>query len=241
MTAKCSLAFLLAGCIALLSLPAVALADGMGPEKPAAAPAPKAAPAAPKSAYEKIADNFVIMLDLSGSMAKPYQDGMSRLAAAKGALAKVVRTIPDELNYTAAMYAFAPHWQVLQAKGPFTGWAYDRTVVALPEAPASSVDPTPLGEGMKQLAKEMKGFKGKTIVYLLSDGHNTDDVNPVAGAKGVAKAGGCFYVISLAGEDRDGADVLKKIASVNSCSSLIDFDQFLTHPEMCVGQICRLK
>ncbi|NEP77066.1 MAG: VWA domain-containing protein [Okeania sp. SIO3B3] len=220
--------------LALLAMPAFAdmveegdaMAEDTGPLK--------------QATLVKKADNFVYMFDLSGSLGHEYQNsGQSKLTVAKDVLKNVNLNVPD-LGYNAALLAFAPEYEYLVPWGEF-----DRAVMydAIDAMPVDTrfLSPTPLGNGLKQLAKDMDALEGKTVVYLFTDGRSTDSVNAVKMAERIVKRhDACLMVISVADTKRAAA-TLKEIAKANECSKVVPFDAVVRSPEICTGQLCEIQ
>ena len=188
----------------------------------------------------KKADNFIYMFDLSGSLGHEYQNsGQSKLTVAKDVLKNVNMNVPD-LGYKAALLVFAPEYEYAVPWGEFDRAVMYDAIDAMPEDPGFS-PPTPLGGGLKQLAKDLEKLEGKTIVYLFTDGKNTDNVNAVKMAERIVKRNdACLLVISVA-DTRGGAKTVQEIADVSPCSKMVPFDDVVRSPEICTGQLCEIR
>lgn len=203
---------------------------------------PGAAQASATSRYVQTADNFIILFDSSGSMAAPYTPtGTDRLNAAIDLLKAVNRDIP-EFNYTAALYTFTP-WQEYYGLKAYDKAAFERAIDALPKEVAGGRafgPPTPIGEAMLNVSNLLKELKGRTVVFLFSDGLNTDSRDPVRIAHSLGKQHDvCFMVVSLA-TTPPGSELLNGIAKASPCSINVDFDYAVRNPEVCTGQLCAL-
>ena len=94
--------------------------------------------------------------------------------------------------------------------------------------------PTPLGNGIKNLDPILAGLSGKTAVFIFTDGQFTlsqPKIWPVPAAKEIAsKHDVCFYIISSA-QTPKSEKLVNDLASVNTCSRVYTFDAVLSRPE----------
>ena len=184
----------------------------------------------------KTADNFIILLDSSSSMNEPYlKTGMSKLAAAREIFKEKNKTLPD-LGYNAGLYL------VSNFKPIYMMQKYDRDKVAaaLDQLPEKGSGPTLFVEGLHKLRDVLKGFSGRTVVFLITDGDyeaTPGMKKPREIAKELAdKHDVCFYVISTA-KGTQQKEILKAVASINECSRVIPFDYLLGRPEYMTGAL----
>ncbi|WP_029898378.1 OmpA family protein [Desulfohalovibrio reitneri] len=198
-----------------------------------------AAPAFGQEAYIQKADNFLILFDTSGTMAKEHQDsGKPRVEVAKELLHTINNDIPP-FPYNAALYNISP-WDPIYGYTAYEKKPFARAINSLPsqvEGGAFS-HPTPLGQSMAKVARMLDEMQGRTVVYIFTDGVNTDNRDPVELAHRMAdEFDVCFLVVSLA-ESRQGRETVEGIADANECSQLVDFDYAVRNPEVCTGQLC---
>lgn len=176
--------------------------------------------------YEKKADNFIVLFDTSSSMVKNVQDSeTSKLYAARNALQQISADIPA-LNYTSGIYTFTPFKEV-KALSPHDKNEFNAAIESLPESLKFNgifSGGTPLGYGLKKLGRTLESLSGKTVVYLFSDGTNTDALDPVREAATLnEKFDVCFSIISLA-DNAGGSRTLESIATINDCSHLVQLE-----------------
>lgn len=200
------------------------------------------AQAAGMSRFVQTAENFIILFDVSGSMAEGYPPSKgSKLEAATDLLRNMNREIPD-FKYKAALLTFTP-WKEYYPLKDYNKESFGKAIETLPK----TVDggqafgaPTPLGEAMRGLGGMLKTLSGRTVVFLFSDGRNTDKLDPIRLAQQLAeKYKVCFMVVSLA-KYPEGKAMLKAISEVSPCSTMMDFDYATRNPEVCTGQLCAL-
>jgi OOP family OmpA-OmpF porin len=169
--------------------------------------------------YVRKVDNFLILVDTSGSMYDSFQKGpQSKVAHAAALLARMNKEIP-ELGYLGGLYTAAP-FRELQVLSPFAQKTYGEAVTKVPAQCTSlqCVWPTPLGVGLAALEPAIKSVSGRTAVIILSDGMENQGPATLPIAKMLAeKYGVCFHVISYA-DKASGQALLDAIASLKDCS-----------------------
>jgi OOP family OmpA-OmpF porin len=119
-----------------------------------------------KEVLVKTADNVIVMVDSSSSMAainKTYKKPYYELE--KEALKTGMGRLPD-LGFNVGIYKFTP-WEVLYPMQKFDAAAATEALNKLPAEPAGK---TPLVNSLNELETVLKGLSGKTVVYIFSDG-----------------------------------------------------------------------
>ncbi len=122
----------------------------------------------------KTTENFIVLFDASGTMGEPYKEGVSKLDAEKQILSQQNAILP-ELGYNAGLYLYTPF------KAYYEMNTYDRegfalAIEGLPDTRTAGNfvgQPTPLAEGIRKLDPILAKLKGKTIVFLFTDGSFT--------------------------------------------------------------------
>jgi OOP family OmpA-OmpF porin len=139
--------------------------------------------------------------------------------------------IPDlGYNFTIVEYT---GWDVLYPTQPYNR---EKVAAALDAIPKKGKGPTPLNSGLKKLEDILKPLTGRTAVFLFSDGEYTGG-SPAEVAKRLASTYDvCFYVISTAKPEREAA-LREDVASLNACSRLIPFADFIKRPEYTSGAL----
>ncbi len=184
----------------------------------------------------KVADNFIVLFDASGSMQDQYKfTGQKKIELAKQIYESRTARLPD-LDWKAGLYLYTP-WKSFYEMQPFNKEAY---VEALDQLAAYKPtlryknQPTPLGDAIKNLDPILAKLSGETAVFIFSDGQFTlsqPKIWPVAAAREIAsKQDVCFYIISSA-QTPKSEKLVHDIASVNTCSRVFSFDAVLSRPE----------
>ncbi len=178
----------------------------------------------------KTADNAIFLFDSSSSMDKPYKDtGMTRYDIAKKTVIERNNYFPD-LGYNFGFYLYTP-WKEIY---PMQKYNRDKFAKALAALPEKATGPTMTTNGLKRLDSILKPLKGKTVVFLYTDGSDTNKGGgmrkPIDIAQAlVKKYDVCFYVIST-NDDYYSSDILKKAPELNICSRVIGFGKFIEYP-----------
>ena len=163
-------------------------------------------------------DNFVILIDQSGSMFMEHKERKEvKAALVKNMLLSMNQRIP-ELGYTAAIQGFYPE-ETLIGPQPYSRYFFEQEIQKLPEKGKIFGNMTALGTEMQALDKVMGGFFGKTSVIVVSDGEANEGVDPYQAAKFLHNeyTNLCFDVISLA-DSPAGEETLRKISSLGACT-----------------------
>lgn len=165
--------------------------------------------------YVKKVDNFVIMVDQSGSMDDKYVGTKDKkIVLAKGLVEKMNKLIP-ELGYKGGLSTAAPD-KLLQGLEAYTVAGYGKSVAKVPTLIGSN--PTPLGEGLKALEPVFKAASGRNAVIILSDGQENEGVKSLKVAKDLSdKYGVCFHTISFADSVDGNQALLDSLSALKTC------------------------
>jgi OOP family OmpA-OmpF porin len=184
----------------------------------------------------KVADNFIVLFDASGSMQDQYgYTGQKKIELARQIYEARTSRLPD-LDWNAGLYLYTP-WKSFYEMQPFNKEAYvdalDQLAAYKPSLRYKN-QPTPLGNAIKNLDPILAKLSGETVVFIFSDGQFTlsqPKIWPVAAARELAsKYDVCFYIISSA-QTPKSEKLVNDIASVNTCSRVFSFDAVLSRPE----------
>jgi len=128
-------------------------------------------------------DNFIILVDLSGSMFMTKQGKVpAKAKLVKDLLAAINRGIP-ELGYVGAIQTFPPSKTVI---GPqrYTRYTFENAIQSLPEKGKIFGNQTPLGKGILGLGPVLRDMTlGKTAIVIFSDGEENLDVEALKAQK----------------------------------------------------------
>ena len=190
----------------------------------------------PKEVLVKTADNVIVMLDSSESMAatnKTYKKSYYELE--QSALKAGFDRLPD-LGYNVGLYKFTP-WEALY---PVQKYDAAGVAAAIDKLPAEPSGRTPLIQGLNELDTVLKDLDGKTVVYIFSDGGYDKPVGSITPGNKTAelakKYDVSFQVIDYAFQERDRKTVAD-MGRANSSSRVIPFDSFVTQPMYALGPL----
>ncbi|WP_186320670.1 VWA domain-containing protein [Fictibacillus phosphorivorans] len=181
--------------------------------------------------------NVAILLDASGSMAGKVS-GTDKMTAAKEALKKFAGRLPDDANVMLRVYGHkgsnddkdkkvsCESTEVMYPLGAYNEGTFQQSL--------SKFKPTgwtPLAASIEAAEKDLQGKEGNNVIYIVSDGIETCDGNPVEAAKKLHESN-IKAEVNIIGFDVDneGQQQLKAVAeagggkfqSVSSQKELFD-------------------
>ncbi len=167
--------------------------------------------------FVKKVDNFIILVDRSGSMDEKYVGTKTRkIALAKSILERMNTMIP-ELGYKGGLNTAAPSTE-LQALATYSAASYGASIAKVPTLIGNN--PTPLGVGLGDLEPALKGATGRNAVIILSDGQENAGEGSLKVAAALAeKYGVCFHTISFADTVNGNQELLDGITNLESCGA----------------------
>jgi OOP family OmpA-OmpF porin len=176
--------------------------------------------------YKQKVDNFLIILDASGSMTESYK-GQPKIALAKQTVSNMNQTIPD-LHMVAGLRAFGKIRSVFSIEnelvyGPalYSAAGVNEGLNAVRRAGGH----TPLAEAIDLSTEDLKTSVGKIAVIIFSDAKEVGG-KPVAAAKNMKNQLGdrvCIYTV-LIGNDINGKKIMDQIAKAGMCGCSVSAD-----------------
>ncbi len=165
--------------------------------------------------YTRKVDNFIFLVDTSGSMADKYVGAKeSKIALAKSILERINAMLP-ELGYKGGLNTAAPFVE-LKAIEPYQAAAYGEAIAKLPTDIGSR--PTPLGVGLASLEPALKNMTGRNAIIVLSDGQENEGIETLTVASKLSeKYGVCFHTIGFADSVNGNQELLDKLTALKSC------------------------
>jgi OOP family OmpA-OmpF porin len=189
----------------------------------------------------KKADNFLILYDRSGSMAEKYNGTiMTKLQAERKILLEKNATLPD-MNWQTGIFSFTPggqlngnsleniveHHPIQQYEKKWFSWR----LIKMPLEPEGA---TLLQQGLNQLDTILAQLRGKTVIFLFTDGQYSQvDTLPAPGiiARKLADKYDICFVVMDTGAEGDEIATINSLASVTPCSYKVPFGNLLGNPE----------
>jgi OOP family OmpA-OmpF porin len=165
--------------------------------------------------YVKKVDNFIILVDRSGSMDENYVGTKTKkIVLAKSILERMNTMIP-ELGYKAALSTAAPYSE-LQALELYAPASYGASIAKVPTLIGS--DPTPLGVALLALEPTLQAASGRNAVIIVSDGRENAGENSLKVAAALAeKYNVCFHTVSFADSVNGNQPLLDSITALKPC------------------------
>ena len=184
--------------------------------------------------YVQKADNLLIIMDVSGSMAETYK-GRVKLSYVKDIVSRLNQTIPD-LQLDVGLRRFG--------QGTFAATSPTALIVDLSEhdkaqiADALKTITNANGDSLLNLAldagiKDLETTRGDIAVVAISDG-NEMNRSPVEAAEAMKREYGnrvCVYTV-LIGNDPKGKQLMEEIAAVSGCGFSVMADDITTSAGM---------
>ncbi len=179
--------------------------------------------------YTQKVDNFLVIMDSSGSMQDNYlgagfpETSATKFSVEKEFLSRMNKTIPDlKLNSGLRTFGF----------GPCNSWSF--TTLNAPIAPysqpsfQSGVDSlecggggSPLAEALDASAVDMQPTQGKVAVIVISDGKRTSG-NPVDSAKQLKEQLGdrlCLHSVWVGNPNEPGQALMASLPGIAGCGT----------------------
>jgi len=180
------------------------------------------------NAAEYCPDNFIFLIDQSGSMYQHFGDPQLKMAVAKNVSIRINNLIPlpnyRGENYMAALELFAPV-QELYAPGPYDRAKMGAALAKIQDSQEIFGRMTPMGPGILSLDPVLAKMHGKTAVILVTDGMANQGSDPVAEARAIYSRypDTCIHIISVAdAKDKQGKAILAAIHAMKSCSIMVE-------------------
>jgi len=192
--------------------------------------------------YSQKVDNFLVVLDASGSMAEAYK-GENKLDYAKQIVSRMNQTIPD-LKLTGGLREFSPSlWS-----GELTSLIYGQTAYAragLEDALQQvkrAGGHSPLAVAIDAAGDDLASARGDIALIIVGDGDHGDialgestmDKAPLVAAETLKSQFGdrlCIYTIQV-GDSPTGKWVMEQVARAGQCGFAVNADDIASSAGM---------
>jgi len=172
--------------------------------------------------YVQKVDNFIVILDTSGSMAKPYK-GKIKLNIASEIVSRINATLPDlnlkgELRMFGRISTFSQQFtQILWGPANYSKSGLESGLQKVERGRGES----PLNLAINAAAGDFASIQGRTAVIIVTDA-NKEYMNYGAAVKAAKSMKGqygdrlCIYTVQI-GKDPEAKKVLEKVAGAGQC------------------------
>jgi OOP family OmpA-OmpF porin len=167
--------------------------------------------------YEQRADNFMVLLDASGSMGEKYK-GQKKFATAEQVVSRMNQTIPAGMRLNAAVRTFGAGFSSA-TKSIYGPGAYSKEDLGATLGRANYGGYTPIGDATSAGGADLSSMSGNTAVILVSDGKKNTGMDTEKATQEVKNRYGdkvCFYTV-LVGDDPAGKELMDGIARIGKC------------------------
>jgi len=187
--------------------------------------------------YVQKVDNFVVIVDKSGTMGNPYK-GELKLDTAKRLASRMNHTIPD-LKMTGALRIFGRTavfdnelTKLYWGPAPYEKGALDAGLNKI----GFSVGESPLNLALDATAQDFKSAQGDIAVIIFTDADKdvmVYDAVKKSAANLKAQYGNriCFYAVQI-GVNPDGKQLLEQVVQTGQCGCYVTGDQIASSEGM---------
>lgn len=184
--------------------------------------------------YGPKVDNFLVVIDASGSMTESYK-GMAKVEFAKEIVSRMNQTIPDlDLigglrSFGNSLNPFSKNTSLIYGLAEYSRQELDSALQTVKRALGRS----PMALALDAAEKDLESVKGKIAFIVVSDGKEMDDA-PLHSAQRIKQQFGdriCIYTV-LVGNDPDGKILLENIAKTGQCGFAVSGDQIYSTEDM---------
>lgn len=199
----------------------------------------------------RVADNVVILFDSSGSMGETFDDsGATKLDAATKILKQRASLLPDTYpDLNVGLYLYTPPAKAVPGMPafefykmqPFSKAAF---INAADQLPREASGPTLMVNAFRKLGTILDGLSGRTVVFLFTDGTNSDEgatESPLTLAKKMAAIHNVSFQIVSTTDDETKIKLMEAVASINGSSKVHPFEELLERPEVFTGAVFAIE
>ncbi|MEN8808089.1 MAG: OmpA family protein [Desulfobacterales bacterium] len=167
--------------------------------------------------YEQRTDNFMVLLDASGSMGEKYK-GQNKFTTAEQVVSRMNQTIPAGMRLNAAVRTFGAGFSSA-TKSIYGPGTYSKEDLGATLGRANYGGYTPIGDATSAGGADLSSMSGNTAVILVSDGKKNTGMDAEKATQEVKSRYGnkvCFYTV-LVGDDPAGKALMDEIARIGEC------------------------
>jgi len=184
--------------------------------------------------YVQRINNFIIVLDMSISMSESYK-GRCKYKYAIDIIRNMVKTIPN-INATGAFRTYGAHdcafckrTTLLIPPTKFTHTNFEAALGRLKSANGES----PLDMALSATLTDLKGFDGKTAVFIISDFKEISESAVQAASTLQKEFGDRLYMFNiLMGNDLEGIKLMQRMSSASRFTFSVSADEISSAKDM---------
>ncbi|SDN99095.1 OmpA-OmpF porin, OOP family [Desulfonauticus submarinus] len=181
--------------------------------------------------YTPKADNFIFLVDHSGSMAMHLTEETLKIHKAKEVLTKINELLPP-LKVQMGLYTITPFEEYLSI-APYDKTKFKDNIDDISERFSVFGRLTPLGNDLKKIEPILSKLKGKTKVIVITDGGQNKGLSPIDSLKEIYEKypNVCFYFIGV-GSNPKQTKLLTKLTELKECSFFIEAKDLSSQQEV---------
>ncbi len=183
--------------------------------------------------YVKKVDNFLIVLDTSGTMSqrltKEKGDNRRKLDMAKDVGRNLNVTLPA-LSIKSGLRVFGARMNLIHGMTPYTEAGLQTAIVSIKKGEGLS----PIGTAINAATADLESVTGETAVIILSDGIEDPPTNPILAVENMKSLYGdkvCVYTV-LVGNDKGGEAIMNRIAAAGGCGNAVNAQDIVSAVDM---------
>lgn len=184
--------------------------------------------------YVRKPDNFLVVLDASGSMQESYK-GNVKIDLAREIVSRMNQTIPaiglsgGLRTFGKSINLFSKSTALIYGMTDYDRQQFEDALQTVTWAFGSS----PMAAAADKVIKDLESADGASALIVVSDGKEMDDA-PLHSAQMIKQQFGdriCIYTV-LVGDDPDGKMLLENIAKTGQCGFPVTGDQIYSSEDM---------
>jgi OOP family OmpA-OmpF porin len=167
--------------------------------------------------YVQKVDNFLIVLDTSGTMSmrltKEKGDNRRKLDMAKDVARNLNATLPA-LNLKSGLRVFGTRMDLIHGITPYTEAGLQAAIVSIKKAEGLS----PIGTAINAATVDLESVTGETAVIIISDGIEDPPTNPVLAVENMKSLYGdkvCIYTVLVGRSPLPEAAVMQSMPRIS--------------------------
>jgi OOP family OmpA-OmpF porin len=183
--------------------------------------------------YKQKVDNFLILLDTSGTMSrrltKDTGDNRTKLDSAKDIVSNMNQTLPA-VKLNGGLRVFGVKIDLIYGMVPHSKAGLETALGSIKRGEGLSL----IGTVINAATADLEAATGKTAVILISDGIEDPETNPIQAVENMKSLYGdrvCVYTI-LVGDNPKGEALMNQIAAAGGCGFAVNARNIVSAGDM---------